>query len=64
LKNKNQKTKRKKTSAVQRAIADSSVRKALLESLAFENANKECQATWWWCMPLIPGLDRQRQADF
>jgi hypothetical protein len=21
-------------------------------------------AGWWWCMPLIPALGRQRQADF
>jgi hypothetical protein len=19
---------------------------------------------WWWCMPLMPALGRQRQADF
>jgi hypothetical protein len=22
------------------------------------------RAGWWWCMPLIPALGRQRQADF
>ena len=58
------KNKTKKTSAVQRAIADSSIRKALLESLAFENANKEHRAARWRHMPLIPALDRQRQVDF
>jgi hypothetical protein len=29
------------------------------------NSPKEIQESWvWWCMPLIPALRRQRQADF
>jgi hypothetical protein len=33
----------------------------LVKQLAYENENT---AGRWWCMPLIPALGRQRQADF
>jgi hypothetical protein len=25
---------------------------------------KKLSQAWWWCMPLIPALGRQRQANF
>jgi hypothetical protein len=31
------------TSAVERAISDSAARKAIIESLVYENANAECK---------------------
>jgi hypothetical protein len=32
--------------------------------LVFKNKNNKHTARQWWCMPLIPALGRQRQADF
>jgi hypothetical protein len=30
----------------------------------FIETNKQKKSRAWWCMPLIPALGRQKQADF